>query len=79
MVSDHTPSVLVFPQSLVKKKRSFKFANYIADKDEFFPLVEKIWAEEVHVIHMFKVVKKLRSLKWHLKKMNWEMVVCLRE
>ena len=63
MVTDHSPSVLVIPQTLVKKKRNFKFANYIADKDDFLPWVKKIWAKEVHGIHMFKLVKKLRSLK----------------
>ena len=27
---------------------------------------------DIHGLHMFKLVKKLKALKWHLNKMNWK-------
>nr|GFA12258.1 hypothetical protein [Tanacetum cinerariifolium] len=38
LVSDHNQAVVIIPYGMEKKKkRAFKFANYIADKDNFIP------------------------------------------
>ncbi|GJT38457.1 RNA-directed DNA polymerase, eukaryota, reverse transcriptase zinc-binding domain protein [Tanacetum coccineum] len=38
MVSDHSPAVLVLPQAIEKKIKSFKFANFVVDQDDFLPI-----------------------------------------
>ncbi|GJW99861.1 hypothetical protein Tco_0183775 [Tanacetum coccineum] len=52
--------------------KTFKFANFIADKKEFLPLVKKLWETEYDGCQMFKTVKKLKSLKKDLKKLTWK-------
>ncbi|GJU01717.1 RNA-directed DNA polymerase, eukaryota, reverse transcriptase zinc-binding domain protein [Tanacetum coccineum] len=41
MVSDHSPSILCLPDKLPKVKKSFKFSNFVADKEEFKDIVKK--------------------------------------
>ncbi|GJT76140.1 zinc knuckle CX2CX4HX4C containing protein [Tanacetum coccineum] len=41
LISDHCPNVLVFPNSLQAKKKAFKFANFVANKEDFIPIVKK--------------------------------------
>ncbi|GKE00998.1 hypothetical protein Tco_1388981 [Tanacetum coccineum] len=53
-------------------KKAFKFANFIADKEEFLPLIKKLWETEYDGCQMFKKVKKLKSLKKDLKKLTWK-------
>ncbi|GJZ80916.1 RNA-directed DNA polymerase, eukaryota, reverse transcriptase zinc-binding domain protein [Tanacetum coccineum] len=43
LISDHSPGVLIFPEGLPKKVKSFRFTNYIADKQEFLDVVAKGW------------------------------------
>ncbi|GKD43845.1 RNA-directed DNA polymerase, eukaryota, reverse transcriptase zinc-binding domain protein [Tanacetum coccineum] len=84
IVSDHSPAVLILPHAMIKKKKSFKFVNFVAEKSDFLPIVERIWKENVNGFHMFQLVKKLKLLKRHLKRLQWkngdvfERVVCLR-
>lgn len=40
-ISDHSPAILNIPQVMIRKKKSFRFANYVTDKDEFHTLVEE--------------------------------------
>ncbi|GJX09402.1 RNA-directed DNA polymerase, eukaryota, reverse transcriptase zinc-binding domain protein [Tanacetum coccineum] len=68
--SDHCPAVLIMPKTLLKKKRAFKFANFIADKPEFTGLVDKEWNIEVKGCEMYKVVKKLKAMKYHMKNLT---------
>ncbi|GKB10355.1 RNA-directed DNA polymerase, eukaryota, reverse transcriptase zinc-binding domain protein [Tanacetum coccineum] len=85
LVSDHSPAVLVIPNAMSKKKRSFKFANFVAEKENFLPKVEQSWNEKVNGCSMFKVVKMLKMLKVKLKNLAWkngnifDNVVILRE
>ncbi|GKC72432.1 RNA-directed DNA polymerase, eukaryota, reverse transcriptase zinc-binding domain protein, partial [Tanacetum coccineum] len=41
LVSDHSVGLLIFPYGLPKKLKSFRFANYTADKHEFLETIEK--------------------------------------
>ncbi|GJW51553.1 RNA-directed DNA polymerase, eukaryota, reverse transcriptase zinc-binding domain protein, partial [Tanacetum coccineum] len=34
-LADHSPAIFVMPNSLIRKSKSFRFSNYIADKPEF--------------------------------------------
>ncbi|GJR89329.1 hypothetical protein Tco_0213340 [Tanacetum coccineum] len=43
LIFDHSPNVMIFPNSLHTKKRAFKFSNFVADKKEFNPTVMNIW------------------------------------
>ncbi|GJW86812.1 RNA-directed DNA polymerase, eukaryota, reverse transcriptase zinc-binding domain protein [Tanacetum coccineum] len=42
LISDHSPGVLIFPEGLPKKVKSFRFTNYIADKQEFLDVVPRL-------------------------------------
>ncbi|GJR59181.1 RNA-directed DNA polymerase, eukaryota, reverse transcriptase zinc-binding domain protein [Tanacetum coccineum] len=72
LVSDHSQVVVIIPNGMEKKKRAFKFANYIADKETFLPTVNTEWKKQVDGFYMFQLSKKLRSLKSHLRKLNWQ-------
>ncbi|GJY16798.1 RNA-directed DNA polymerase, eukaryota, reverse transcriptase zinc-binding domain protein [Tanacetum coccineum] len=71
LVSDHSQSVIIIPNSMKRKKKAFRFANFVADKEYFIPIVEKGWKIKVDGFQMFQLVKKIRSLKIHLRKLNW--------
>jgi hypothetical protein len=71
LVSDHSPAVLTIPDVLKKKRKSFRFANYIADKKEFLHLVQQFWSADVEGFQMYKVVK-LKSLKRPLNELKWK-------
>ncbi|KAI3682958.1 hypothetical protein L1987_83365 [Smallanthus sonchifolius] len=62
-VSDHSPCVLKLPSIATSKPKPFKFPNFLAYKKEFSDLVKEEWGKNVNGVHMFKVVKKLRTLK----------------
>ncbi|GKD56770.1 RNA-directed DNA polymerase, eukaryota, reverse transcriptase zinc-binding domain protein, partial [Tanacetum coccineum] len=68
----HSPGVLIFPEGLPKKVKSFRFTNYIADKQEFLDVVAKGWDTHIHGCLMFQVVKKLKNLKKPLNQLNWK-------
>ncbi|GJW78224.1 RNA-directed DNA polymerase, eukaryota, reverse transcriptase zinc-binding domain protein [Tanacetum coccineum] len=46
LVSDHSPAVIVLPQAMYRKKNSFKFANFVANKEEFSSIVKKGWSNK---------------------------------
>nr|GFB60225.1 hypothetical protein [Tanacetum cinerariifolium] len=51
------------------KKKSFRFPNFIAEKEDFLPIMKQGWNKEVECYHLFKVVKKLKMLKIQLRKL----------
>ncbi|KAK3189454.1 hypothetical protein Dsin_029015 [Dipteronia sinensis] len=69
-ISDHCPSVvkLRFPGN--KKNCPFKFFNFLTDREDFLPLVESVWQEQVHGTMQFKLCSKLHNLKKALKTFN---------
>nr|GEV22542.1 RNA-directed DNA polymerase, eukaryota, reverse transcriptase zinc-binding domain protein [Tanacetum cinerariifolium] len=72
LASDHSQAMVVIPNGMKKKKKAFKFANFIADKKSFIPIVEMEWKKQIDGFQMFQLVKKLRSSKIHLRKLNWQ-------
>ncbi|GJY29440.1 RNA-directed DNA polymerase, eukaryota, reverse transcriptase zinc-binding domain protein [Tanacetum coccineum] len=72
LISDHSPALLIIPSSWKKKARSFRFANYIADKPEFVKEVEEGWKAQFHGYKMYCLTKKLKHIKPILNKMNWK-------
>ncbi|GJU75149.1 RNA-directed DNA polymerase, eukaryota, reverse transcriptase zinc-binding domain protein [Tanacetum coccineum] len=72
LVSDHSHSLMNIPKSISKKKKSFRFANYVADKDDFLDIVRDGWNHNVRGCHMYRVVQKLKLLKKPLNKLNWQ-------
>ncbi|GJX51879.1 RNA-directed DNA polymerase, eukaryota [Tanacetum coccineum] len=68
---DRSPTLLIFPKEVKKKKKPFKFANYITYKKEFLKTVEDGWKMEVTGFNMFVLSKKLKALKHPLNNLNW--------
>ncbi|GJT40085.1 zinc knuckle CX2CX4HX4C containing protein [Tanacetum coccineum] len=48
VTSDHCPALLVIPCSATKRKRSFRFMNYLIDKKEFHQVVKDNWNVPVY-------------------------------
>ncbi|GKB92869.1 RNA-directed DNA polymerase, eukaryota, reverse transcriptase zinc-binding domain protein [Tanacetum coccineum] len=64
LISDHSPVVLHIPNTLEKKKKSFRFSNFVADKEEFIDVLA--WKKG----NLFQYVKKLED---ELKKAQVEV------
>ncbi|GKC45461.1 RNA-directed DNA polymerase, eukaryota, reverse transcriptase zinc-binding domain protein [Tanacetum coccineum] len=69
---DHSVALLIMPRGLIKKRRSFRFTNYIVDKEDFLPTVEKEWNQDIRRYNMYRVVKKLKAIKQPMRKLNWK-------
>ncbi|XP_052623755.1 uncharacterized protein LOC128129116 [Lactuca sativa] len=67
--SDHCPAILNLPVDKVKWKPSFRFANFIAEKEEFLPLVKEVWDINIDGFFMFKVSQKLKILKKYYREL----------
>nr|GEX56979.1 RNA-directed DNA polymerase, eukaryota, reverse transcriptase zinc-binding domain protein [Tanacetum cinerariifolium] len=61
-----------FPHSFKKKKNAFRFANFIAEKDEILPTIAAGWKIDVQGHKMYKLVKKMKALKYNLKALSWK-------
>nr|GEU39041.1 hypothetical protein [Tanacetum cinerariifolium] len=68
-ISNQRPCI---PKGLKKRRRSFWFVNYIADKKEFADCVSKGWEFEISRCYMYKVVQKFKRLKKPLNRLNWK-------
>ncbi|GJU08699.1 RNA-directed DNA polymerase, eukaryota, reverse transcriptase zinc-binding domain protein, partial [Tanacetum coccineum] len=66
ITSDHCPGLLTIPDVAVKRKKSFRFMNFLADKKEFHQLVRENWNEPINGYAMFVLVKRLKGMKKHL-------------
>ncbi|GJR83130.1 RNA-directed DNA polymerase, eukaryota, reverse transcriptase zinc-binding domain protein [Tanacetum coccineum] len=69
--SDHAPSVLNIPCISGAKPKPFKFANFLAFKDEFLPYVKSVWDKDVPGYAMFSMSSKLKLLKKPLRKLKY--------
>ena len=72
MISDHSPVVITFPNGDQKKKRAFRFSNFITNKEEFIETVKKEWNKEVQGHKMYVLVQKMKSLKVPLRQLSWK-------
>ncbi|GJX75384.1 RNA-directed DNA polymerase, eukaryota, reverse transcriptase zinc-binding domain protein [Tanacetum coccineum] len=72
MLSDHSPAVLVIPKIGNVKAKPFKFHNYLTAKDDFIPVVKRVWSNKVEGFAMFSLVSKLKLLKKPLRKLNYD-------
>ncbi|GJX60248.1 retrovirus-related pol polyprotein from transposon TNT 1-94 [Tanacetum coccineum] len=70
VTSDHCPALLVIPCSATKRKRSFRFMNYLIDKKEFHQVVKDNWNVPVYGFAMFIFSKKLKNMKRHIRELN---------
>ncbi|GJZ85565.1 RNA-directed DNA polymerase, eukaryota, reverse transcriptase zinc-binding domain protein [Tanacetum coccineum] len=68
--SDHCPAVLCMPDVIVQKPRSFRFMNFLAEKNGFRDVVKDNWSVDVEGYAMFKLVKRLKAMKKHMRRFN---------
>nr|GEX53046.1 hypothetical protein [Tanacetum cinerariifolium] len=55
--------VLAIPKIDIVKARPFKFHNFLTTKDDFIPVVKRVWCNKVEGFAMFGLVSKLKLLK----------------
>ncbi|GJS81519.1 hypothetical protein Tco_0748060 [Tanacetum coccineum] len=70
--SDHSPSILSVPMAVQGKPKPFKFYNIITKHERFREIVQGTWCNEVSGFFMFRIVKKLKSMKKPLRKLLFE-------
>ncbi|XP_031268941.1 uncharacterized protein LOC116127437 [Pistacia vera] len=73
-ISDHNPLVTSFPFLGALKPKPFKFFNYLVFKEDFKPLVQRIWSMDSVGVPMFSISKKLKALKPCLQALNRKQV-----
>ncbi|GJW50507.1 RNA-directed DNA polymerase, eukaryota, reverse transcriptase zinc-binding domain protein, partial [Tanacetum coccineum] len=67
--SDHSPAMLTFPDVVGRKKRSFRFMNYLTEKNEFLKVVEEHWNSPVSGFAMYILAKRLK-MKPYMRELN---------
>ncbi|GKD87355.1 RNA-directed DNA polymerase, eukaryota, reverse transcriptase zinc-binding domain protein, partial [Tanacetum coccineum] len=60
------------PNNLQKRKKSFRFSNFVSDKEEFHEIVKNCWNIDHNGCQMFKSTRKLKALKKPLKRLAWK-------
>ncbi|XP_071715168.1 uncharacterized protein [Rutidosis leptorrhynchoides] len=71
IISDHSPAILCIPGYIINKPKSFRFMNYISERGEFIPIVQKGRENQYVGCDMYCLLKKLKGLKKDLKQLNW--------
>lgn len=69
-ISDHYPFMLHMIQANKRKNRSFKYCIMWSTHPNFLQLVPNIWDTPITGYRMYQVVRKLKLLKQHLKKLH---------
>ncbi|GJY28473.1 RNA-directed DNA polymerase, eukaryota, reverse transcriptase zinc-binding domain protein, partial [Tanacetum coccineum] len=70
LTSDHSPAILTIPDLAVRRSRSFRFANFLADKADFVDIIRENWDIDVKGYKMFKLARKLKNMKKYMRQMN---------
>ncbi|GJX59181.1 RNA-directed DNA polymerase, eukaryota, reverse transcriptase zinc-binding domain protein, partial [Tanacetum coccineum] len=70
MTSDHCPVILVFPKVHCSKPKSFRFLNFLANKDNFLPTIRDNWNVDIKGFYMFVLAKILKNMKKHMRRLN---------
>ncbi|GKC39565.1 RNA-directed DNA polymerase, eukaryota, reverse transcriptase zinc-binding domain protein [Tanacetum coccineum] len=68
-VSDHAPAILKIPLITKMEQRPFKFTYLLVHNDSFKSVVQEGWSMQVSGFFMFQVVRRLKLLKKHLRKL----------
>ncbi|GKB04183.1 RNA-directed DNA polymerase, eukaryota, reverse transcriptase zinc-binding domain protein [Tanacetum coccineum] len=55
----------------MKKNNAFRFSNFTAGKKEFIDTVKNVWKHDVHGCYMYRLIKKMKTLKKPLKALSW--------
>ncbi|GJS94192.1 RNA-directed DNA polymerase, eukaryota, reverse transcriptase zinc-binding domain protein, partial [Tanacetum coccineum] len=72
LISDHSFVVLIMPNCLKRKKKSFKFANYLTDKANFLKIVEEKWNVDIDGFSIYlDVVSDEEKLLYQKSKIKW--------
>ncbi|XP_071740910.1 uncharacterized protein [Rutidosis leptorrhynchoides] len=71
VISDHSPTILNIPNFIVSKPKSFRFMNYITEKEAFMHIVKEGWNRQYVGCAMYCLIMKLKGLKKDLRKLNW--------
>nr|XP_043639257.1 uncharacterized protein LOC122610328 [Erigeron canadensis] len=70
--SDHSPCILKLPNVQRDRPKPFKFANFLVHKKEFTEIVKCNWNVSVDCCKMYKVVKKLKTLKHPIRSLLYK-------
>ncbi|GJR68831.1 RNA-directed DNA polymerase, eukaryota, reverse transcriptase zinc-binding domain protein [Tanacetum coccineum] len=70
LTSDHSPAILTIPDLAVRRSKSFRFANFLADKADFVDIIRENWDIDVKGYKMFKLARKLKNMKKYMRQMN---------
>nr|GEU96335.1 hypothetical protein [Tanacetum cinerariifolium] len=64
------PAMVTFPDTVGRKKRAFRFMNYLTDKKCFLKVVEDNWNVLFSGFDMYVLVKRLKLMKSHMRDLN---------
>ena len=81
-LSDHCPLLVNFSNSVdtrPERRSLFKFFNFWADHPAFFALVKDAWDIDVYGAPMYRLTRKLRSVKNRLKVFNLQVFSNVQE
>ncbi|GKC53275.1 RNA-directed DNA polymerase, eukaryota, reverse transcriptase zinc-binding domain protein, partial [Tanacetum coccineum] len=70
--SDHSPAVIKIPTIGKCNPKPFKFSNILTQHSRFKEVVNEGWAFDVSGFCMFRLVKKLKNLKKHFRKLLYD-------
>ncbi|GJS85517.1 retrovirus-related pol polyprotein from transposon TNT 1-94 [Tanacetum coccineum] len=68
LISDHSPALLRFPNGIAKRRKAFRFSNFITDKKEFIPFVKEAWKVEIEGFEVkdSKAVREVEE-RWNVQ------------
>ncbi|XP_021720030.1 uncharacterized protein LOC110687717 [Chenopodium quinoa] len=67
---DHSPAIIQLDSSGHTQRGTFKYLYMWSMHSDFLSIVQHAWDTDIHGIHMYRVVKKLKLLKVELKKLH---------
>ncbi|GJX06167.1 RNA-directed DNA polymerase, eukaryota, reverse transcriptase zinc-binding domain protein [Tanacetum coccineum] len=78
VTSDHCPVTLVYPETKACKPKSFRFVNFLADKENFIPNVKNNWFIDVKVLRaeLKKVQQSLDKYSDSVQLREEEYIYC---
>lgn len=65
-ISDHSPAMVYMEQKSEIMGTRFKFCNFWIKHPAYYQIVSEEWMREIDGVPMYRIVKKLKSLKGRL-------------